>query len=207
MSARGMRRASGSGESRLANWEITVLALWRLGGSFERQSTEDVAVEAWKLAPQRFSWQKYPEHPNMDTARVALTDAKKAKNGSLVDGDNKRRGEKAEKTGWLLTPAGVARAKEYETLRSGEMAGRGAKLRRADSEALDQLRKHVVFVEWQAGRTLIQYPQIADVVNLPADAPKQVTRRRLIELVNAAKAADDSSVGGFLKWLLSELVN
>jgi len=41
--------------------------------------TEDLAVRAFQLAPQRFCWRKYPERIDLDIARVSLTDARKSR--------------------------------------------------------------------------------------------------------------------------------
>ena len=46
--------------------EMVTLAVYRLGGAQRAVDTEDVAVEAHKLAPGRFSWRKYPDQINLE---------------------------------------------------------------------------------------------------------------------------------------------
>jgi hypothetical protein len=80
----------------LSNIDIALFALYRRGGAQHPIETEDVALECWRLAPEKFSWKKYPQYPESEPARSALFDAAKPKYGKLVRGRNKR-------TGWMLT--------------------------------------------------------------------------------------------------------
>src|SRR4051794_5780323 len=77
--------------------ELVTLAVYRLGGAQRAVDTEDIAVEANKLAPGRFSWRKYPDQINLELIRVHLSDAKK-RNGMLIG---------AGRTGWRLTQEGL----------------------------------------------------------------------------------------------------
>lgn len=75
------------------------MAVYLLGGASRHLDTEDVAVKAFSLAPAMFGWQKYPQFPNLELVRVALSDAKKRKNGALLSGSGRE--------GWRLTTAGL----------------------------------------------------------------------------------------------------
>jgi hypothetical protein len=87
----------------LNNQDIVVLAVYAVGGADRYADTEDVAIEAAKIAPGRFSWRKYKDQINIDTVRKRLWDAAKNKDGPLLLG--------SEKEGWLLTDAGLEFAK------------------------------------------------------------------------------------------------
>lgn len=87
-----------------ANHEIVTIAVYLLGGDSEYVDTEDIAVKASKLAPQRFAWRKYPQQISLDAVRKRLWDAQKSEKGAYLIG--------SEKTGWSLTAKGVAFAKE-----------------------------------------------------------------------------------------------
>ena len=78
--------------------ELAALALYALGGGERVIDTEDVAIKVQELAPGRFAWRKYPNQINLELVRVALSDARKPENGSLVAGKGR--------TGWSLTAAG-----------------------------------------------------------------------------------------------------
>lgn len=88
----------------LRQYHVVTAALHQLGGGSRAVDTEDVAVRSFELAPSLFCWQKYPEHINLELVRVALSDAKKPKNGGLVSGSGR--------TGWRLTERGLAWAQQ-----------------------------------------------------------------------------------------------
>lgn len=80
-------------------YQIAAFAIYELGGAKKYVDTEDAAVKAFNLAPKAFAWQKYPQFPNLELVRVALSDAKKRKNGTLLSGSGRE--------GWHLTSAGL----------------------------------------------------------------------------------------------------
>jgi hypothetical protein len=182
-----------SPKGRLANWQIVALALWQLGGSTIRQATEDVAVSAWKLAPERFSWERYTQYPNLDTARVALSDAKKRKYGTLVDGDQER--------GWLLTSAGVAWAKNQGSTPGATSKLGPSALRSNNASALSAIEASRVFQSWATGEREFDVYELADAIQLPADAPRALIASRVDQLLNAATLADLTKHKEFLTWL------
>ena len=88
----------------LGNRDLVVYALYQLGGGEHKIDMEDVALECFRIAPERFSWKKHPEFPSIKPAEDSLYDASRPKNGSLVRG-------RARDGWWMLTPAGVDHAK------------------------------------------------------------------------------------------------
>lgn len=84
--------------------EVVTLAVYRLGGAQRAIDTEDVAVEANRLAPGRFTWRKYPDQINLELVRVYLSDAKKPEKGEMLIGSGR--------TGWRLTQQGLKWAKK-----------------------------------------------------------------------------------------------
>ena len=83
----------------LSQTEVVTLAAYLLGGAQRAIDTEDIAVEAQRLAPGRFSWRKYPDQINLELVRVYLSDAKKSDKGELLIGSGR--------TGWRLTQRGL----------------------------------------------------------------------------------------------------
>lgn len=91
----------------LSDKDIAVYALYILGGWQKRIHTEDIALKCYELAPSKFSWVKYPEHPDIAPARFALEAAKKPENGALVKGESERKRTAQSIGGWMLTTNGV----------------------------------------------------------------------------------------------------
>lgn len=178
----------------LPNYKIAVLALWFMEGATNPQHPEDVAAKCFELAPGRFSWAKYPQYPNPETAAVSLRDAKKSKNGSLVMGNNK--------SGWLLNGNGIRWAQEAQGALSSVHKGvRTPALRREDYSELNALQSHKMFASWKAQIENIQTYQVADAVRLTADAPHEVIVRRIDQLLNKAQIAELPELQEYLKWL------
>jgi hypothetical protein len=84
--------------------EVVTLAVYLLGSGQRAIDTEDVAVEAHRLAPGRFAWTKYPDQINLELVRVYLSDAKKPDKGEMLIGSGR--------TGWRLTQRGLAWAQK-----------------------------------------------------------------------------------------------
>ncbi len=90
-------------EVSLSNHEIVTLAVYALGGESKQVDTEDVAKEADRLVPGRFTWRKYRDQIDKELIRVFLSDAKKPKNGAYIAG--------VGNDGWTLTEAGLVFAR------------------------------------------------------------------------------------------------
>lgn len=184
---------------RAANFELAVYALWLIGGATGPVDTEDVAAQCWQLAPQRFSWKKFPEYPDKDIVRVALSDAKKKKNGALVRGDGS--------SGWLLTARGVEWARDREPQFADPARGIGSQST-VSGPALARLksvRSHRLFAIWkEEGRRPSPY-LIADVADATADAPVSIVAEKLHEIDNTALLAGDTEVRRFVAWLQEHL--
>ena len=83
----------------LPNHHIVVLAIALLGGDTSFTDREDIAIKANELAPGRFNWRKYASYIDLEAVSVALRDARKEKNGTLLVGNNSG--------GWMLSPTGL----------------------------------------------------------------------------------------------------
>ena len=184
--------------NRLSNVKVAALALWSLGGATHPQHQEDVASKCFDLAPSRFSWSRYPKYPNLETAAIALRDAKKEKNGALVKGSNL--------DGFLLTPSGVEWAQTSQHLLpdAGAMSTNSA-LRQEDVAALNSLRFHKTFESWQRQDNDVETYQIADAVQLTADAPRRIILQRIDQLANSAHLAGLDDLRRYITWLRANL--
>lgn len=91
-------------QNSLSNYEIITLAIYLLGGESQMIDAEDIAVKSYELAPERFSWRKYPEYISVESVRKRLYETQKDENKCYFAGSDKK--------GWLLTLRGVQFAKK-----------------------------------------------------------------------------------------------
>jgi hypothetical protein len=95
-------------DSAITNVDIAVYALAILRGANRRVKSEDIAAKCYALCPARFSWRliiyRDKGWPDKYIVKTALEDAKKEKNGGLVDGSYSL---DLSKDGWQLTPPGA----------------------------------------------------------------------------------------------------
>jgi hypothetical protein len=130
----------------LNNQGIVVLAVYAAGGADRYVDTEDVAVQAAKMAPGRFSWRKYKDQINIDTVRKRLWDAAKNRDGPLLLG--------SEKEGWLLTEAGLVFAKaNAERVKSEDLQRTRQSQREQTWTTRERARmvNEVAFQKWNSG--------------------------------------------------------
>lgn len=82
-----------------SNYQIVTIVVALLGGTSDHIDPEDIAIKADELVSGKFNWRKYPNKIDLNSVNVALRDAKKTKNSSLLVGNNQR--------GWMLSPNGL----------------------------------------------------------------------------------------------------
>jgi hypothetical protein len=180
--------------------EVVTLAVYRLGGAQRAIDTEDVAVEAHRLAPGRFSWKKHPDQINLELIRVFLSDAKNK--NELVIGSGR--------TGWRLTQRGLKWAEQLSEM-VGELVSARTRAQ-SRSGSVDELR-------WRRERSRIVATHawqlwISGVRDIPAADAKQVFRidsyarggLREIKITRLrAMFSDDQELAPFLDHLIEDL--
>jgi len=185
----------------LTKTDIVVLALLDAGGIDTKVHTEDVAVAAYKLAPESFSWKKYPEQISFDSVRVHLYDARKTSYGTRVGGSL---GE-----GWYLTDNGRVWTREFgegTRVRLGSEAPASRDSQRPESRQAEydrrRMRTSSAFEVWTDGKTLTRR-QAADVLRLGPHGTEAETQTKLGRF--EMSASDDSGLLDFLGALKSVL--
>jgi hypothetical protein len=178
--------------------DLVVLAVYLCGGGAKAVDTEDAAVEAFRLAPSRFSWRKHPEQINLELVRVSLSDGKKPEKGALLDGSGK--------TGWTLTPAGLRWAKDAEAsllsedLSRSRQEGRGGSI---DEQRWRRERDRILstraWANWSNGEREIAPRDAAEVYRIDSYA---VGRMRSLKITRLKSLfATDQTVLPFLSHL------
>jgi len=183
-------------EKELSNIDVALFVLYRLGGAERPIDTEDVAIECWRLVPEKFSWKKYPKYPESEPARVALFDASKPKYGRLVRGRNRR-------TGWMLTVAGVdyvrSRLPAFQALFSGmkKVAAHHTEMDRY----FTSVEKAVAYRKFVQSKSceLIERHEFTELLRCSLDASPGVLRDRLEKLKTRAREAGRNEFLEFLR--------
>jgi hypothetical protein len=161
------------GKSELTNIDIAVYALYRLGGLERRVHTEEVAKGCYDLAPERFSWERYPEYPAREPGRSSLFDARKPKNGALVTGDQVK--------GWMLTPEGVEWLAASRARIEGSLGERGPAKRLPTDRRLSELLRSSAFEKFMehGEQAEISYAEFAESLVCTVNTNSEVLNDRL----------------------------
>jgi hypothetical protein len=175
--------------------DVVVLALADAGGATKVVDTEDVAVEAHRLAPAAFSWKKYPEQIAIDSVRVHLYDGKKVQHGTRVGGSLRE--------GWHLTSAGRSWVEEQGAAVRAALGLRGPATREADRPESRQaefdrrrMRSSRAFTAWSEGQPLRKVDAEAVLRLTPyATAAERETKVGRFE----AAAGDDQELVTFVE--------
>jgi hypothetical protein len=176
-----------------SNVSVAIYALELLGGKFQFVHTEDIALKCFELLPDRFSWRKYPQHPDAEPARSALFDAAKEKYGCLVTGDNRMKG-------WKLTQNGV----EYANRVAAEvemLVGKHGRRANVDRRGLGDVENHPAYIEYLSSRRVdhLQFHELTTMLRCPVDAPAALVRERFDSLMRRASDAGRDDIAGFLQ--------
>jgi len=185
----------------LSNIDIALYALYKLGGDKKPIHTEDVALQCWKLVPERFSWKKHPEYPEIDPARFALEDAAKPKYGALARLVVRKIAEKSQ-AHWMLRAAGVeyvrARLKQLLALEAGEVEA--VSQRTEKDRFVASLERHSAFKKFVSSGTCdtVEPFEFTDMLRCSLDASPNVLRDRLESLKARVAGGGDAKVIDFL---------
>jgi hypothetical protein len=132
--------------------DVIVLALAQASGATQVVDTEDVAVEAFRLAPEIFRWRKYADQIDLDMVRVALRHAAEGEDPRIAG---------SVKTGWNLTATGAEWVRQFGTWQpaGGDIltTTKSTGVRRenlAQKRECDRLRRHPALRKFERGDAL-----------------------------------------------------
>ncbi len=192
-------------EKDLTNIDVALFALLELGGFEKRIHTEQIAYRAFQLDQARFSWRlkefRDKGYPDKEPVRIALMDAAKVKNGSLVDGRSGVEASGKDADGWMFTPAGARWIREHEASIARRLGLERSKLHQTETARfLKQIRSQPLFAKFKQNGDLTHESQfeLTDMLNVSPDAPRDVVRKKFLRLCSIAELASDSEVRDFL---------
>lgn len=171
--------------------DYALAALHRIGGAATMVDIEDIAVEAHRLAPDRFRWRKH-DFPNLELVRVVLSDANKG-SVPLVLWDERRKSR-------MLTKQGAERAQEVlDRLSVGDGTPVDKPLRRRDAADLARMEAHPAYRRWtEGGIAAVDAIDLADLVLCAPTTPLDAFRRRLLRAQAAAAHLNRQTLARFL---------
>jgi hypothetical protein len=192
----------------LANWEITVYALYLMGGASRWVHTEDIALKCFEIAPDSFSWVKYSKYPDKEVTRIALMDARKEKIGALVTGragrgkgHHSKGNTQRRLDGWQLTEAGTEWVAQNEDRLAKELSQRQPRSHRQELlQNMARVRSHNLFKNFQEqpNSFVPSIGSLAELLRCRVDAESHVWERRFGVLRNQAQLAEQEDVLEFI---------
>jgi len=194
---------------RYPNRELAVYALYLLNGASERQHTENIALKCFEIDASSFSWTKYPDYPDKDIVRVALTDAAKEQYGSYVEGrtgQGKGLSAKTKKTrkldGWRLTAEGIEWVRENENeLKKNTGAQAPKEHRQKLVKKINNVKRHPLYEKYEKASDQFSpdIGAIASLLKCRVDASESIWAKRFENYMGQAQSTQESEVLTFLK--------
>lgn len=203
-------------EKDVSNRHVILLALLLQGGASQFVDIEDIAVQAYRLAPTRFRWNRY-DYPSVEAARVAFKHWKDLKNEEARF--------TSHRLSYSLTAVGVAGAVDtarillkrnfanadevitfYRAMADGgdpsevqKAVSNGTRTTaRPSQHELRRLRAHSVFKRWRSGETDFEVWEVADVLNCLPDSSARIWEERFNRFEAMASFWQDDELTRFL---------
>ena len=182
----------------VSNVVVVMTVLDRLGGAERFVDIEEVALEAFKLAPDRFGWRTRRDLPSWERVRTAFVHANQ---------EARSRGigpvlfSNQEGEGWRLTAQGVKYARENTwKVQAAPTEGRPMRRGGASVSRVRQIRNHPAFSRFMHGTPVaeIERYQLAEVLLCPPDSPVAAVIRKVATAEAAAADVGDKEVQRFL---------
>jgi hypothetical protein len=190
----------------VSNVVLALAALDRLGGGAKFVDIEDVALEAYKGAPDRFGWRTKKQYPSWERVRTAFVHANQ---------NEQRRGANplvisdTDGSAWKLTYEGVSFVRDNAAKAEAVTGQRRAPVSAAGpaGRRVREIRKHPAFNKFVHGTAVadIERYELADLLVCPPDTSAAFVRRKINSATAAATDVDDKVVLQFLAELANEV--
>ena len=183
--------------------------MFLLGGDTKRIHTEDIALKCFELFPSSFSWVKYQQYPDKDTARIALMDARKEIHGAFVDGRSGQKRGLSVKTGrcpiddgWVLTANGINWIqKNLSRLNSLSGSVEIKEHRQIILKQLKRVKEHPLFLRYTNQPTIFSpmIGELADLFRCRVDAEDEIWMQRFDQIRRQVEATGQKSISDFVE--------
>jgi hypothetical protein len=182
--------------------DVAVLALAQLGGATKKVHSEDIAVKAFELAPEKFSW-RLPQYrskpwPDKELVRAALVNAQTKEYGELVRGAYNT---DLSKDGWRLTAAGSEWVMANERRVCDALSVEQNQIPKQEAQRFcKKLKGDSLFRRFMAEGNLDSASQyeFSDLLECSPDAPKETIQTKFDRLRAMAHVVKDQDILSFL---------
>ncbi len=176
----------------LSNVEILTLVIYWLGGAATPVDLEDAAVEAFNLAPKKFSWIKYADQIDLRIVQYAIRDACKP-DVNYLKGTSKH--------GYMLTELGFEWAKKFDEKKQLSTASRKMSPSNLIDKEIMRLQTTHAYQKFIAGEkdkiTIMDFREFTRVNDY---FPEHIRKQRYSKINNAVKDDPDlKKVWSFIK--------
>jgi len=187
----------------LSNLDLTLFVLYKLGGTHKKIHTEYIAWEAFKLAPERFSWRlrefREKKIPDKTPVRYALELGKNKRNLVIGKAGGDQRGKRE---GWQLTHEGVFWI-ERNLKRISSALNKEVPFfpRREALRFLKKIKKSQLFNLFLKNKGLSEATNymLIDMLNCTPEAPKETIKRIFNRFYNTAIEIKDKEILNFFE--------
>lgn len=181
----------------LSNPEILTLVVYLLDGTIAPVDLEDAAIEAFKLAPKKFSWIKYDDRIDLRIIEYALRAACRP-GMKYLKGSNKH--------GYMLTQKGLEWAEKFDDEKQISTTSR--KLSPSDLVLKEQIRLKSTnaYKKFKDGdKEKITIMDFREFTRVNDYFPEHIRKQRHAKIDNAVKDDIDlKSVWNFIKTKFEE---
>jgi len=180
----------------LSNAEILTLVVYLLDGTVTPVYLEDAAIEAFKLAPKKFSWIKYDDRIDLRIVEYALRAACRS---------NMRYLKGSSKHGYMLTQAGLEWAKTVAEKDQSTSASRKSSPSDLIEKEKARLQKTLALEKFNNGEsekiTVVDFREFTRVNDY---FPEHIRKQRYDKIENVVK--DDAGLKKVWKFLKSKFI-
>lgn len=193
--------AEGRGpDDRISMGDYALLALHNLGGGEDYIDIEDIAIEAFGLAPSMFSWRRHKNLPSVEAIRMSFRNMERARSDQYVVSAYHGQAR-------MLTPAGIHRANEVRRLVGAEgTASIRDALRRPVNRDLARMMTHPAYEQWKVGGVAtLDRLDVGDLLHVISGSPASVYREAMSRALSQATSLDHIDLIAFLTECISHL--
>lgn len=163
----------------LSNSEILTLVVYLLDGNITPVDIENAAIEAFKLAPKKFSWIKHEDRIDLRIVEYAIRDACRP-NMKYLKGSNKH--------GYMLTQAGLEWAEKFANKKQLSTSSRKSSPSDLTLREQVRLRNTSAYKKFRAdNKENISIMDFREFTRVNDYFPEHIRKQRFAKIDNAVK--------------------